>query len=174
MLASLSFCFTCSHTPRSRSWLNLSFGSPEKRWPGNSSMTLPPACFVFSIASKTVNLLNVYAWHPAAKPDVLYSSGMGTWAAAGTAATSRKIVALRESIFDPSVAFRRFDAIYEDRAGRAARRRHAVLYASALRSARRTDAAPLVWLVDFAAERSTIAPWDLRPLAATLLKSHRP
>src|SRR5947209_16053814 len=50
--------------------------------PGKNSITFPPAAAVFSIASKTVYRLNVYAWQPMKNPPVLYSSGIfvSAWA----------------------------------------------------------------------------------------------
>src|SRR5579872_1146064 len=59
-------------------------------------MTFPPACAVFSIASKTVKLFQVHAWQPRKKPPCLHSSGIfrsapalaAVVAAAATAATA--------------------------------------------------------------------------------------
>src|SRR6185436_6744855 len=42
------------------------------------SISLPPACAVFSIASKTVNRVNVHAWQPMPQPPCLDSSGTAT------------------------------------------------------------------------------------------------
>ena len=81
MWCSFSFSFTCWTTDSGAAWFHLtafgsSFAPGASRWSGKNSMTFPPACSVFSIASKTLNWLNVHAWQPSAKPLILQSSGI--------------------------------------------------------------------------------------------------
>src|SRR4051794_14929275 len=68
-------------TDSGAAWLNLtafgsSFAPGASRWSGKNSITFPPAFSVFSIASNTLNWLNVHAWQPSAKPLILQSSGI--------------------------------------------------------------------------------------------------
>src|SRR6266852_1554048 len=64
-------------------------------------MTLPPQEAVFSIASKTVKWLKVYAWQPMKNPPVLNSSGIlfSAWAREPNRSAIPAIVSERARVF---------------------------------------------------------------------------